>query len=176
MAATTLAAAYLESVLHRFDAIKHLGDAALVQLRHEDFAWSPDSESNSIAVTIRHLHGNMMSRWTDFLTTDGEKNRDRDAEFETTPITRDEVLRRWEEGWSTLFGALRALRDDDLTAHVVIRGQELTVIDAIHRQIAHYAYHVGQIVYIAKYRTGPAWKTLSIPRGQSRAYRPTTRD
>jgi hypothetical protein len=177
MDTSTLANAFLESVRFRFEAIKKLGDGALVQTQDHDLWWSPDAESNSVAVTVKHLHGNTLSRWTDFLTTDGDKNRNRDAEFEANAaLDRAELLRRWEEGWEALFGALAALRPEDLTREVTIRGQKLGVVDAIHRQLAHYSYHVGQMVFVAKHRAGDKWQTLSIARGQSGHYKPTTRD
>lgn len=167
---------FLESVRFRFEALKKLGDGAFAQVGAEDLAWALDAESNSIAVNVKHLHGNMMSRWTDFLTTDGEKDRDRDGEFEAATIEKAEILKQWEEGWRVLLDSLNSLRPEDLMKNVTIRGQELNVIDAIHRQLAHYAYHVGQIVLIAKYRAGARWQSLSIPRGQSTQYRPAKRD
>jgi hypothetical protein len=125
---------------------------------------------------VKHLHGNMLSRWTDFLTTDGEKNRDRDAEFEPAPVSREEVLRQWEEGWQTVFAAIHGLSESDLGAEVKIRGQALNVVDAIHRQLSHYSYHVGQMVFLARMRVGRDWQSLSIPRGKSGEYRPAKRD
>lgn len=173
----SIAELFLESTCFRFESLKKLGDGALAQVDGEDLTWAPDTESNSIAVTVKHLHGNMLSRWTDFLTTDGEKNRDRDGEFEAEgTIDKTELLRRWEEGWRVLLDTLNSLRVEDLTKNVTIRGQELNVIDAIQRQLAHYAYHVGQIVLIAKHRAGARWQSLSIARGQSGEYRPMKRD
>lgn len=173
-----VAATFLESALFRFEGLKKLGDGALAQLEIEDLHASPGPESNSIAVILQHLHGNMRSRWTDFLTSDGDKPwRDRDGEFASCPdLTRDQLIGMWEEGWDCLLDALRALRPDQVLAPVVIRGQTLSALDAIHRQLAHYGYHVGQIVYLARMRRGHAWKTLSIPRGGSRNYVPTSRD
>lgn len=168
---------FLESVRFRFNGIKHLGDGALAQLDDADLAWAPHEEANSIAVIVQHLHGNMISRWTDFLTTDGEKNRDRDAEFvPPAKLDRGELLRLWEDGWRAVLGAVGDLGPEDLIKNVTIRGQSLTVIDAIHRQLAHYAYHVGQMVQIGKFRKGTAWRSLSIPRGQSQGYTPKQRD
>jgi hypothetical protein len=149
----------------------------LAQVGDDDLSWLPGPESNSIAVIVQHLHGNMMSRWTDFLTTDGDKEwRDRDGEFEERGRCRAEILRLWEEGWSCVFGAVRPLTAGDLLREVKIRGEGLSVIDAIQRQIAHYGYHVGQVVYLARMRRGSDWKTLSIARGGSKVYRPKGRD
>ena len=177
MNAQPLADLFLESARYRFEAMKKQGDGVLAQTRDEDLGWSPDPESNSIAVTVKHLHGNMTSRWTDFLTTDGEKNRNRDAEFETdATLDRKEIVRRWEEGWRVLFEAIDSLTPQDLTSTVRIREQPLSVVDAIHRQLTHYAYHIGQMVYVAKHRAGSNWLTLSIARGQSSEYRPTRKE
>lgn len=165
-----LAQHLLDLARFRFDMYKKLGDAALAQLEESDFHWRPHAESNSIAIQIRHLHGNMLSRWTDFLTTDGEKaGRDRDGEFESADDpSRETLMAQWEAGWKCLFDSLDGVAPEDLMTEVKIREQPLTVIDAILRQIAHVAYHVGQIVWIAKARRGNAWKTLSIPRGESK--------
>jgi hypothetical protein len=172
-----LAEDYLDSMLKRFENIKELGDGALAQLDDADVAFALDPESNSIAVTVQHLHGNMLSRWTDFLTTDGDKpDRDRDGEFEERGRRKDETISLWEAGWACTFQTLRALGPGDLQKIVTIRGMPLVVIDAISRQIAHYAYHVGQIVQIAKHRRGAHWKTLSIARGQSGRYVPRAKD
>lgn len=168
----------LDSIVFRYRSIKEVGDRALAQLADEQLHWQPNDEANSIATIIQHLHGNMKSRWTEFLTTDGEKEwRDRDAEF--TPQTgrsKKQLLQQWEEGWETCLDAIERVRPDDLVTHVIIRGQPLTVVDAMHRQMAHYAYHVGQIVCLARQQLGEKWETLSIPRGQSGEYRPTRRD
>src|SRR5208282_6794803 len=127
-----------------------------------------DPESNSIAIIVKHLTGNMRSRWTDFLTSDGEKpNRNRDAEFEAPPQTRAEILTLWEEAWKIVFDVLATLTDDDLGRTIRIRAERHSVMQAINRQIAHYAYHIGQIVYIAKHFSGSRWTSLSIPRGKS---------
>ncbi|MDZ4858186.1 MAG: DUF1572 family protein [Candidatus Hydrogenedentes bacterium] len=169
---------YLESALFRFRGTKELGDKALAQLTAGDLAWTPGPESNSIVVIVQHLHGNMLSRWTDFLDSDGEKpSRDRDGEF-VEPANADygSVLDKWNEGWDCLFRAIEALTADDLNKNITIRGQTMNALDAINRQVAHVSYHVGQIVYLARMRTGSAWKTLSIARGASRAYTPARRD
>ncbi len=169
---------YLESTLKRFAGTKELGERALAQLSDADLAWRPGPESNSIAVNLQHLHGNMLSRWTDFLTTDGEKPaRDRDGEFtEPEAIDRETLMNNWEAGWACLFDALRALHSEDLTKSVTIRGQSLSALDAINRQLAHYSYHVGQIVYLGRMRKGEAWETLSIAKGASRQYKPAKQD
>ncbi len=169
---------FIENSLFRFRALKDLGEKAIGELDDGELTLSPDSESNSVAVICQHLHGNMFSRWTQFLTTDGEKEtRDRDAEF-TPPgsLSRSELMERWNEGWAAVFTALETLEPVDLLKIITIRGQGLTVMDAILRQISHYGYHVGQIVYLAKQLRGSQWKTLSIPRGKSREYRPQKRD
>lgn len=172
-----LANEFLDSAIKRFENLKDLGDGALAQLSDDDIRYAPDPETNSIAVTVQHLHGNMLSRWTDFLTTDGDKPwRARDAEFEDQHWDKAAVIQRWEAGWACTLTALRGLAPGDLTRTVTIRGMPLTVLDAIHRQIAHYGYHIGQIVQLAKHRRGPAWKTLSIARGASGIYVPTSRD
>jgi len=145
----------------------------MAQLRDEDFFVTLDPESNSVAVLVKHLAGNMRSRFTDFLTTDGEKpDRFRDREFELTPaITRADVMKRWEEGWSCVFAAIDALKPEDVTHTVTIRGEPHTVLQAINRQIAHYAQHIGQMVFLAKHLRSSEWKTLSIPRGKSEDYK-----
>ncbi len=171
-------AAYLDSAIFRFRGTKDLGDKALAQLSAGDLAWTPGPESNSIAVIIQHLHGNMMSRWTDFLTTDGDKTwRDRDGEFvEPSEFDKEALLRKWEEGWACLLHAIESLTPDDLRRDIVIRGEKLNALDAINRQLTHVPYHVGQIVYLARMRKGNAWQTLSIARGESKNYTPSKRD
>lgn len=172
-----LAAAYLDSILKRFENLKELGDGALAQLGDADVQFAPHPEVNSIGVTVQHLHGNMQSRWTDFLTTDGDKpTRDRDGEFEDRLLGQAEVVVLWEEGWACTLGALRALGQEDLLKTVTIRGMPLVVLDAINRQIAHYGYHIGQMVQLGKLRRGAKWETLSIARGQSGRYVPRARD
>ena len=147
---------------------KRLGEQAMAQTSDEALLAAPDSESNSIAVIVKHLAGNMRSRWTDFLTSDGEKpDRNRDAEFESPPQTRAEIGALWESAWGIVFNSLTALTDKDLDRTIRIRGERHSVMQAINRQVAHYAYHIGQIVYIAKHYSGDRWKSLSIPRGKS---------
>jgi len=158
---------YLESVIKQFEYYKLLGDQTFAQLTEEKLFWSYNEDSNSIAVIVKHLWGNMMSRWTDFLSTDGEKEwRNRDAEFENDFTSREQILEHWNEGWKTLLDTLRSLRDADLESSIYIRNQEHTVLEAINRQLAHYPYHVGQIVYIGK-QAADHWRSLSIPKGNS---------
>ncbi|MBV6478150.1 MAG: hypothetical protein HGGPFJEG_00898 [Ignavibacteria bacterium] len=163
---------FLHSSIMEFKSLKSLGDKTFSQIKDEDFFKSPDTESNSIAVIVRHLSGNMISRWTDFLTTDGEKpNRNRDEEFEKLFYTdKDDIVSRWENGWKCLFEALDSLNESDLLKTVYIRNQKHTVTEAINRQLAHYAYHVGQIVYLGKHFLSANWKSLSIPKGKSDDY------
>ena len=160
---------YLEDALRTFRDYKKLGERAFAQLSNEDFFRTIDDESNSIAVIIKHIAGNMLSRWTDFLTTDGEKpERNRDMEFVMLPeTTKDEMLAYWEKGWKCTFEALEPLTPDDLMRTVRIRGEDHTVLQAINRQIAHYANHIGQIVYLAKHFKSSEWQSLSVPKNKS---------
>jgi Protein of unknown function (DUF1572) len=147
---------------------KKLGDRAMAQVSDEGLFATLDSESNSIAIIVKHLAGNMRSRWTDFLTSDGEKpDRDRDSEFEAPPNSREELLAMWESGWRLMFDALDPLTDADLSRTVYIRTEAHSVMQAIHRQLSHYPYHIGQIVYLAKHFAGPDWNALTIPRRKS---------
>ncbi len=162
---------FLQSVIKRFTTYKDLGDKTFAQLEDKDFHFVPNEESNSIAVIIQHMHGNMLSRWTDFLTSDGEKTwRQRDAEFEEANLTKENLLKLWEDGWTCMFNALNALTEHDLQKTIFIRDEALSVTDAIHRQLAHYPYHVGQIIYAARIIKNKNWKNLSIPRGESAAF------
>lgn len=162
---------YLKDSTDLLRFYKQLAERAIAQAPDEMLAATLDAESNSIATIVKHLCGNMQSRWSDFLTTDGEKpTRNRDAEFETPPQTRAEILALWEEAWKVVFDALAPLTDDDLGRTILIRGERHSVLQAIHRQVAHYAYHVGQIVFIAKHCAGERWKPLTIPRGKSADY------
>ncbi|HVF27497.1 MAG TPA: DUF1572 family protein [Pyrinomonadaceae bacterium] len=163
---------YLRNVIKEFRGDKILAEKAFLQLDDADFFATIDAESNSIAVIIQHLSGNMLSRWTDFLTTDGEKpDRHRDAEFESgTDTSRESLFARWESGWVCLLGAIESLRPDDLSKQVYIRGEAHSVIEAINRQLTHYAYHVGQIVFLAKHLKAAGWNSLSIPRSGSKAF------
>jgi hypothetical protein len=163
---------YLDEVRRQFRGHKRLAEGAMAQLKDEELFTAIDSESNSIAILVKHLSGNMRSRFTDFLTTDGEKpDRNRDQEFEmTAATTRADVMRWWEEGWARLFGAIEALKPEDVMRTVTVRGEPHTVMQAINRQIAHYAQHTGQIVFLAKHLRSGEWKTLSIPRGRSKEF------
>ena len=164
-----LAKNFLDDAIKTFRDYKELADKSFEQVTDEEFFVSLDEESNSIAVIIKHMVGNMLSRWTDFLTTDGEKEwRHRDMEFVMTKeTTREELLARWEEGWRVVFGAVEPLQPEDVERIVFIRGQEHTVMKAITRQLTHYAYHIGQIVFLAKHFRSTEWKSLSIPRNRS---------
>jgi len=165
---------YLKSARRQFELYQHLGEKAIAQLPDEALFFQPNEESNSIAVIVRHLWGNMLSRWTDFLTTDGEKPwRQRDAEFESLTKDRNELMQQWQEGWQCLYHALASITDNDLERIVYIRNEGHTILEAINRQIAHYSYHVGQIVYLAKMFRNDAWQTLSIPRNKSADYNAT---
>lgn len=162
---------YLTSAKRQFNLYKHLAEKAMGQLPAEGLYWQPDEESNSIAIIVKHLHGNMLSRWTDFLTTDGEKEwRNRDAEFEQDAPDAEKLMQQWKEGWDCLFAALDSLSDNDLERLIYIRNDGLTVMEAINRQIAHYSYHVGQIVFIAKMMVKTDWQTLSIAKKASGRY------
>jgi len=167
---------YLEEGRRQMRGHKHMGEGAMSQLRDEDFFVALDPESNSVAVLVKHLAGNMRSRFTDFLTTDGEKpDRFRDREFEVTAATtRADVMRWWEEGWSCVLGTIDSLKPEDVMRSVTIRSEPHTVLQAINRQIAHYAAHVGQIVFLAKHLRSSEWKTLTIPRGKSEEFKNVT--
>jgi hypothetical protein len=162
---------YLDSTIKQFEYYKMLGDKTFEQLTEEQLFWQYNKESNSIAVIVKHLWGNMLSRWTDFLTTDGEKEwRNRDAEFENDINSREELLQKWNEGWTCLFNALNSLKEEDLNKIIYIRNQGHTVIEAINRQLAHYPYHIGQIVFSGKMLCNGNWTSLSIPKGNSGQY------
>lgn len=162
---------YLEDSLEIFRHYKRLGDRAMAQIADEQLFASLDAEANSIAIVVKHMAGNMRSRFTDFLTTDGEKpDRNRDSEFEGAATTRGELMGQWENGWAILFSALEPLTDEDMERTVTIRGEAHSVMQAIHRQVAHYAYHVGQIVLLAKHAAGSRWESLSVPRGKSEEF------
>ncbi|MFJ7736370.1 DUF1572 family protein [Lysinibacillus sp. NPDC097287] len=166
-----IATTYLKVIQERFQAVKELGDKTIAQLEHEQLHWSYNEDSNSIAVIVKHMSGNMVSRWTDFLTTDGEKQtRDRDDEFYDSLTSKEELVQVWEDGWQVFFDTLKGLTEEDLLKVVKIRGAQHTVVEAIERQMAHYAMHVGQIVYIGKQIKGEEWETLSIPKGQSKSF------
>ena len=162
---------YLESVKKRFLDYKSLGEKAMDQLDTELLFKAPNADSNSIGVIVKHLWGNMLSRWTNFLTEDGEKSwRERDAEFEESIFERAELMAKWDEGWKCLFDTLDSLKPEQLADIIKIRGEEHTVMDAINRQLAHYPYHIGQIVYAAKMLKDGGFKSLTIPKGQSNQF------
>ena len=169
MSDQSLAQHYLDDALQTFRDNKKLAERAFTQVSDEDFFATIDSESNSIAVNVKHMAGNMLSRWTDFLTTDGEKpERNRDIEFVILHgTTKDEMIAYWEKGWRCVFDAIEPLGPEDLLRTVLIRGENHTVVQAINRQIAHYAYHTGQIVYLAKHFKSSEWQNLSVPRNKS---------
>lgn len=161
----------LNSTKDLFDYYKKLGEKAIYQIDDQALFHAPDDKSNSISVIVKHLHGNMLSRWTDFLISDGEKEwRKRDEEFEDTVSTREDLLKLWDEGWKCLFDAIDALSIDDLGKTVYIRNMGQSAEEAIMRQLAHYAYHVGQIVYLARMLNGGDWQSLTIPKNASSAY------
>ncbi|MBL6445872.1 DUF1572 domain-containing protein [Fulvivirga sp. 29W222] len=162
---------YLESIIKQFEYYKLLGERTFSQLSDEQLMWEYTKDCNSIATIVKHLWGNMLSRWTNFLTEDGEKAwRNRDAEFDNNITSRAELITQWNEGWECLFQALKPLTDHDLGKEIFIRNQGHTVAEAINRQLAHYAYHIGQIVYIGKMSRKDGWKTLSIAKGHSKQF------
>ncbi len=173
--ATDAAEHYLDEARRQMRGHKRLAEGAMSQLKDEELFITLDPESNSIAILVKHMAGNMRSRFTDFLTSDGEKpDRFRDHEFELSPATtRVDLTKWWEEGWAQVFAAIEALRPEDVMRTVTIRGEPHTVLQAVNRQIAHYAQHTGQIVFMAKHIRSSAWKTLSIPRGRSESYKVT---
>ena len=154
--------------IKRFLYYKKLSNRSLAQLSEEQIFWQYNEESNSIAIIIKHIAGNMRSRWINFLTEDGEKSwRNRDSEFENTFKTKEEVLEYWEKGWACLFEALNQITDENINSTIYIRGEAHSVVDAVFRQLAHYPYHIGQIIYIAKMMKNEDWQTLSIARNKS---------
>ncbi|WP_257348440.1 DUF1572 domain-containing protein [Pseudalkalibacillus decolorationis] len=162
---------YLKVVQERCKSIKSLGDKTVSQLSEDNIHWTLNDGSNSVAVIVKHLSGNMVSRWSDFLISDGEKPfRNREQEFEDNISSKQELINIWEKGWAVFFEALSDLGEQDLLKKVYIRGESHTALDAIERQVAHYAYHIGQIVYIGKQLKGEYWESLSIPKGKSEEY------
>ena len=170
-----VAAAYLEEIRRQFRGYKRMGEGAIAQAKDAELFVTLDPEANSIAVIVKHLAGNMRSRFTDFLTTDGEKtDRHRDQEFEMNAGTaRADLMRWWEEGWARVFSTIEALKPEDLLRTVTTREEPHTVMQAVGRQLAHYAYHIGQIVFLAKHFRSREWKSLSIPRGKSEEFNRT---
>ena len=162
---------YLNSVKKQFEYYKTVGEKTFDQLKEDDLFWQFNDDVNSIAIIVNHLWGNMKSRWTDFLTSDGEKEwRNRDLEFESVIKTKKELLDKWEEGWKCLFDALKSVNEENFEIKIYIRNQEHSIIEAINRQLAHYAYHIGQIVFIGKMLKGNQWKSLTIPKGKSKDF------
>ncbi|NKI25898.1 DUF1572 family protein [Arenibacter sp. 6A1] len=162
---------YLTSVKKQFEYYKSLGEKTIDQLPDEMLFWIPATESNSIAMIVKHLHGNMLSRWTDFLTADGEKEwRKRDTEFNNDTTTKPAAMAQWNQGWECLFNTIDTLKETDLEKVVYIRNMGHTVIEAINRQLCHYSYHIGQIVFLGKMIQNQKWQTLSIPKGASEQY------
>jgi hypothetical protein len=162
---------YLEDAVGVFQHYKRLAEGAMSQLADEQLFAVLDPEMNSVAILVKHMSGNMVSRWTDFLMSDGEKaGRNRDGEFEEAPVNRAGVMECWERGWQALFGALEGLTEADLGRTVTIRGEAHSVMQAINRQLAHYPYHCGQIVFLAKHLRSTEWKSLSVPRKGSEEF------
>jgi hypothetical protein len=159
---------YLSDVIGSFRNYKKLAERAIEQVSDEEFFTAIDDEANSIAVVVKHIAGNLRSRWTDFLTSDGEKpDRNRDAEFELIDDTRESLMQFWDDGWQVLFGALEPLSPEDFSKTITIRGEPHSVVEAINRQLTHYSYHIGQIVLLAKHFRSSEWKTLSVPKNRS---------
>ena len=162
---------FLTTSIRRMKYYKELGEKTFAQLEDKDFHFQPSSESNSIAIMIQHIVGNMLSRFTNFLTEDGEKEwRNRDDEFEVHEYSKQQLIELWNKGWECFFDAVQSLNENDLVKTITIRGEELSAIDAIIRQLAHYPYHIGQIVYVGRLIKNESWKNLSIPKGASQAY------
>ena len=158
---------FLQSAVKRLTYYKELGDKTFAQLTENDFHYQPNESSNSIAIIIQHMAGNMLSRWTDLLTTDGEKEwRNRDIEFEEQHMNKEQLIGSWEKGWACCLGAIASLTEADLGKTIYIRSEGLTLADAINRQLAHYPYHVGQIIYIGRMIKNETWQNLSIPKGR----------
>lgn len=162
---------YISSVQKQFEYYKVLGDKTFAQLSEKELLWHSDDDANSIAIIVNHLWGNMLSRWTDFLNSDGEKEwRNRDSEFENVINTKEDLLNKWEEGWHCLFTAIESINENNFNQKVYIRNQAHTIVDAVNRQLCHYAYHVGQIVLLGRIQKKDDWKSLSIPKGGSKAF------
>jgi Protein of unknown function (DUF1572) len=162
---------YIASARAQFLKYEKLGEKAIAQVPEDKISWVYDSDSNSIATIVKHISGNMLSRFTDFYTSDGEKKwRNRDTEFENETITKDALMLKWNQGWTCLFNILDSLTTEDLSKEVLIRNEPHTVMEAINRQLTHYAYHVGQIVFLGKMICGNHWESLSIPKGRSQEF------
>ncbi len=162
---------YLKSALYEFNRYKTLGDKTFAQLSEQEVQWSYVENENSISQIVKHIVGNMLSRWTNFLTEDGEKSwRNRDKEFVNPYTSKEEMIVAWEKGWKCLFDAMNTINETNFSSKVYIRGEAHTIVDAVNRQLAHYASHVGQIVLLGKMQKGSEWKSLSIPKGESKAF------
>ena len=162
---------YLKSAINRFESYKLLGDKTFEQLNDTQILWQFNNESNSISIIVKHIVGNMLSRWTSFLTEDGEKEwRHRDTEFEDDYTSKDEMILAWEKGWQCVFNAVTPLNENDLEKIIFIRNEGHTITEAINRQLTHYSYHIGQLVFLAKMIVGKDWQSLSIPKGDSINY------
>ncbi len=162
---------YLKSALYEFNRYKTLGDKTFAQLSEQEVQWSYLENENSISQIVKHIVGNMLSRWTNFLTEDGEKSwRNRDKEFVNPYTSKEEMIVAWEKGWKCLFDAMNTINETNFSSKVYIRGEAHTIVDAVNRQLAHYASHVGQIVLLGKMQKGSEWKSLSIPKGESKAF------
>ncbi len=167
----SLGKTFLASAITRVIYYKELAEKTFDQLEERDFHYQPNNQSNSIAIIIQHMSGNMLSRWTNFLTEDGEKSwRNRDKEFNNQELNRQQLMEIWENGWNCFIDALQSLKEEDLLKTIHIRSESLAVVDAINRQLAHYPHHVGQIVYIGKMLRGDKWQSLSIAKGKSESY------
>jgi hypothetical protein len=159
---------YLQSARKQFEYYKSVGERAMVQIDDDALFWQHHAECNSIGTIVMHLRGNMLSRWTDFFTSDGEKPwRQRDEEFVNGTLTREDLLAKWDEGWACLFAALDSVNESNWHSEIFIRGEKHTVVDALNRQLAHIPYHIGQIVFIAKMHAADGWASLTVPRGKS---------
>lgn len=162
---------YLTSIKQQFNYYKSLGDKTFEQLDNNEIHWSFNDDSNSIAIITKHIVGNMLSRWTNFLTEDGEKKwRQRDTEFDNPPNSKEDLIKLWEKGWKSLFNAINSIEEKDLERIVYIRNMGHTITEAINRQLCHYSYHIGQIVFVGKMIKGDNWKTLSVPKNKSAIY------
>lgn len=171
METTNINEEYLRSIKVTFKKYKAMGDKTFEQLGEKDFHFSPDKDSNSIAVVIQHISGNLLSRFTDFLTSDGEKpSRNRDMEFEEQQLSKVKLIDRWNKAWNVLFGSINNLKTDDLLKTILIRNEAHSVIEALNRSLTHTSYHIGQIVYLAKQIKKDSWSTLSIPKGKSEEF------
>lgn len=162
---------YINSARKQFEYYKLLGEKTFTQLNNEELFWQPDGDNNSIGIIVNHLWGNMLSRWTDFLNSDGEKEwRNRDLEFENVIKTKEELINKWNEGWQCLFEAIDSINEENVNTTIYIRNQGHSIVEAFNRQLCHYAYHVGQIVLLGKIIKAGEWSSLSIPKGKSGDY------